>query len=70
MPSTAADQAAMRSFISRAALLVKVTARISAAPSAPVAAADDYPLCSKSVTDHCMNPGEAPKGYAKKHRAK
>lgn len=42
----------------------------AAAPSAPVAAADDYPLCTKSITDHCMNPGEAPKGYAKKHRPK
>lgn len=39
-------------------------------PAASAAASDDYPLCIKSITDHCMNPSEAPKGYAKKHSAK
>ena len=29
---------------------------------------DHYPLCSKSVQDHCMQPSEAPRGYGKKKR--
>ena len=33
----------------------------------PVPATKDYPLCSRTVKDNCVNPGEAPKA-AKKRR--
>jgi hypothetical protein len=34
----------------------------------PPTEAKDYPLCSKTVQDSCMNPGEAKKAKAKKRR--
>lgn len=34
----------------------------------PPTEAKDYPLCSKTVQDSCMNPGEARRAKVKKHR--
>lgn len=35
----------------------------------PPAPMEHYPMCSKTVTDHCMQPADAPRGYArKKHK--
>lgn len=36
--------------------------------SSPGSSMQDYPLCSRTVTDHCMQPSEAPRGYARKKR--
>lgn len=43
---------------------VKVGGNMTPAPTE----AKDYPLCSKTVQDSCMNPGEAKRSRAKKHR--
>ena len=39
-----------------------------AAPAAP--AASDYPICSKKITDKCMNPTAAPKKMKAMHHKK
>lgn len=33
--------------------------------TAPPPAPKDYPLCTKTITDSCVNPGQAPKGHRK-----
>lgn len=32
----------------------------------PAPATQEYPLCSATITDQCMQPSEAPRGYGKK----
>tara|TARA_B110001454_G_scaffold202640_2_gene209898 strand:- start:104 stop:484 length:381 start_codon:yes stop_codon:yes gene_type:complete len=36
----------------------------------PAPATQEYPLCSATITDQCMQPSEAPKGYGKKKSMK
>jgi hypothetical protein len=38
----------------------------TAAMVTPAPATQDYPLCSATITDQCMQPSEAPRGYSKK----
>ncbi len=38
----------------------------TAAMVTPAPATQDYPLCSATITDQCMQPSEAPRGYGKK----